>query len=130
MGVSDEVGASECSPHPSMACLSSMVFGTAPIAVSIGDGVCSPTEGSRMSQRLPLGRMAVGRREEPADSRFAPVEFSATNSRLTGSPGCQHLFEISDLEDEAPFEVEAIDIIEPADEPLEPASRCGSALAE
>jgi hypothetical protein len=86
--------------------------------------------GARMSQRLPLGRIGIGRRDELADGRFAPVEFKATNSRLTGSPGCQHLFEISELEDEALCEVvEAIDIIEPGDEPLEPAARRVSSLA-
>ena len=82
-----------------------------------------------MSQRLPLGRIAIGEREEPAAGRFAPVEFNATKSRLADSPGCRNLFEISDLEDEAPFEVEAIDIIEPGDEPLEPASRFVPSLA-
>jgi hypothetical protein len=83
-----------------------------------------------MSQRLPLGRIAIRRRDELADGRFAPVEFNATDSQLTGSPGCQHLFEISELEDDAPCEVvEAIDIIEPGDEPFEPASRCASSLA-
>ena len=83
-----------------------------------------------MAQRLPLGRIAIGRRDELADGRFAPVEFNATNSALAGSPGCRNLFEISDLEDEAPYEVvEAIDIIEPGDEPLEPASRFVPSLA-
>jgi hypothetical protein len=83
-----------------------------------------------MSQGLPLGRIAIGRRDELADGRFAPVEFNATTSQLTGSPGCQHLFEISDLEDEAPYEVvEAIDIIEPGDEPFELASPRVSSLA-
>ena len=66
-----------------------------------------------MSVRLPLGRIVVGRREKTADDRFSPVEFNATDSQLTDSPGCQHLFEISDLEDESPYEVvEAIDIVE------------------
>ena len=83
-----------------------------------------------MSRLLPLGRIATGRREQPADGRFAPVEFKATNSQLTGSPGCQHLFEISELEDEAPCEmVQAIDIIEPADEAPEPTYRRVPSLA-
>jgi hypothetical protein len=76
-----------------------------------------------MSQRLPLGRIAIGRGKDLADGRFDSVEFNATDSQLTGSPGCRHLFEISDLEDEVPCEVEAIDIIDPGDEPFEPASR-------
>jgi hypothetical protein len=83
-----------------------------------------------MPQRLTLGRIAIRTRDELADGRCASVEFKATNSALAGSPGCRDLFEISDLEDEAPYEVvEAIDIIEPGDEPLEPASRCVPSLA-
>ncbi len=68
-----------------------------------------------MSQRIPLGRMRpVARYREGALAPFAPIEFGPGNAHLTSAPGCAHLFEISESEDEEAYEiVEIVDVVEP-----------------
>jgi hypothetical protein len=68
-----------------------------------------------MTQRIPLGRMRiVERNQDAAPVLFAPIEFDPATAYLTSAPGCAHLFEISESEDEEAYEVvEIVDVLQP-----------------
>jgi hypothetical protein len=55
-----------------------------------------------------------GRNQDVAPDSFAPIEFDPGIAYLTSAPGCAHLFEISESEDEEAYEiVEIVDVVEP-----------------
>jgi hypothetical protein len=65
-----------------------------------------------MSQRIPIGRMRfVERFRETAPDLFAPIELGGSAAHLTSVPGCAHLFEMVESEDEGAYEV--VEIVEP-----------------
>jgi hypothetical protein len=68
-----------------------------------------------MSKRIPLGRMrTVESNRDGAPVLFAPIEFDSGSGNLTSAPGCAHLFEISESEDEESYEiVDVVDVVEP-----------------